>query len=208
MQSSWVVKLGGSLMQSRYLPLWLERLQEHGDRGIVIVPGGGVFADHVRQLQQRWRFDDNVAHKLALRAMEQYGLVLQALAGSLTVVRTYREIENAVSNRETALWFPWDMVADNRELAASWDITSDSLALWLAGLLQYQNLLLVKSVVPSDRVFSAHTLSGEGYLDNGFPGMLHENPVNVWCMGVDQYERLEELMHGPGEMTAAGRITD
>jgi len=207
MQSSWVVKLGGSLMQSRLLPIWLDRLQKYRHRGIVIVPGGGIFADHVRQLQHRWCFDDDVAHKLALRAMEQYALVLQALAGSLTVTRTRSEIEKAVTNGETALWFPWDMVADNRELAASWDITSDSLALWLAGSLQYQNLLLVKSVTPPECDFSAQSLSGKGYLDDGFPGYLRKNPVNVWLMAVDQYERLDTLIGGHEEAAVAGRIT-
>lgn len=196
MQSSWVVKLGGSLMQSRFLPLWLDLLQEHGDRGIVIVPGGGVFADHVRQLQQRWRFNDKVAHKLALRAMEDYGLVLQALAGSLVVTRTRGEIEKAVSKGKTALWFPHDMAADNRELAASWDITSDSLALWLAEKLGIRQLLIVKSNVPVNRNFTVESLSQGGYLDAAFSGMYKTSLVKAWWLEKSRLDTLTDLLDG------------
>ena len=62
----WVVKLGGSLAYSPELPHWLSALA-HTDA--VIVPGGGPFADTVRDAQQIWRFDDATAHAMALLAI-------------------------------------------------------------------------------------------------------------------------------------------
>ena len=55
MSIDWVVKLGGSLYDSRHLPCWLDALSK---TGAIVVPGGGGFADRVRQAQVRWRFGD------------------------------------------------------------------------------------------------------------------------------------------------------
>jgi aspartokinase-like uncharacterized kinase len=44
----WVVKLGGSLLGSPELPRWLDTLVKISDGKVLIVPGGGMFADAVR----------------------------------------------------------------------------------------------------------------------------------------------------------------
>src|SRR3546814_1733087 len=74
----WVVKLGGSLAGGPELTGWLDALAAGGG-SIVLVPGGGPFADAVRTMQRRWSFGDATAHHLALLAMEQYGLMLAGL---------------------------------------------------------------------------------------------------------------------------------
>ena len=45
----WVVKIGGSLSHDPALREWLTQLWEVGGGRVVIVPGGGDFADTVRQ---------------------------------------------------------------------------------------------------------------------------------------------------------------
>jgi aspartokinase-like uncharacterized kinase len=77
----WVVKLGGSLAGSERLREWLAALA--GQPGLVLVPGGGPFADAVRAAQGALRFDDATAHHLAMLAMEQYGRALCALQPGL-----------------------------------------------------------------------------------------------------------------------------
>ena len=54
-----VVKLGGSLADWDRLPHCLACLVP---LGLVIVPGGGPFADQVRTAYSRWRFDQATAH--------------------------------------------------------------------------------------------------------------------------------------------------
>ena len=44
----WVVKIGGSLSHDPMLRKWLVELCEVGGGRVVIVPGGGDFADKVR----------------------------------------------------------------------------------------------------------------------------------------------------------------
>ena len=70
-----VIKLGGSLSQAETLVSCLDRLeQQYKDKPVVIVPGGGAFADQVRLAQGRWQFDDITAHRMAILAMQQMAL--------------------------------------------------------------------------------------------------------------------------------------
>ena len=67
-----VVKLGGSLLGSPELAQWLNVLAKFSDGKVVIVPGGGLFANSVREAQQISNVSDAVAHQMALLAMDQY----------------------------------------------------------------------------------------------------------------------------------------
>src|SRR5262245_48515417 len=89
-----VVKLGGSYAYSSDLPGWLQTIA--GSAGtIVLVPGGGPFADVVRAAQPRMGFDDMAAHHMALLAMEQYGRALVALNASLVLAHSIAAIRRA-----------------------------------------------------------------------------------------------------------------
>src|SRR4051812_19171173 len=84
LQRAWIVKLSGSLAEWGPLVDWLKLLARHAaERPIIIVPGGGPFAHAVRNVQDVWRLDNPIAHRMALLAMEQYGLLLQGVCPSL-----------------------------------------------------------------------------------------------------------------------------
>ncbi|MCX8049417.1 MAG: uridylate kinase [Methylohalobius sp.] len=146
----WVVKLGGSLVEaSDHLSLseWLRVSAEHGGGRVILVPGGGPFANQVRRLQQRWQFSDSAAHRMALLAMQQMALLFLDLEPRLESCRT-AEIPSALARRKVALWRPEVAELDQDNVAASWTITSDSLAAWLARKIAARRLILVKSKVP------------------------------------------------------------
>ena len=64
-----VIKLGGSHAFAPQLKDWIGAVAAQAGR-IVLVPGGGPFADAVRDAQARMGFDDGAAHRMALLAME------------------------------------------------------------------------------------------------------------------------------------------
>ncbi len=143
----WVVKLGGSLNFTSNLKQWLKNLCEYGKGKVVIVPGGGRFADQVREHQRYWAFDDAVAHRMAILAMHQTGLLFSGIEPSFKLGRT-GEIKRILSRRKTAVWLP-DVKELNRDgVPANWAVTSDSLAAWLAEKLSAERLVLVKSKLP------------------------------------------------------------
>ena len=190
----WVVKLGGSLLNSSCLKQWLGIIAEHGVGRVVIVPGGGIFADQVRKAQVRWQFGDATAHRMALRAMEQFGLLLQGMKAGLIPARSETDINNTLNSNHVPIWFPYEMVAGNPEIAASWDITSDSLGLWLAEKLGCKQLVLVKSTVPENGNYAAEFLSQQGYLDNAFTEMLGGSFVKTWWLSHEELEKFSDLL--------------
>src|SRR5688500_9035310 len=120
----WVLKLGGSLFKAAELSAWLAALAEVGAGQVVIVPGGGPFADQVRSAQQRWDFDDATAHRMAVLAMEQYGLMLAGLEPRLTPAAAAAALLQGLERGKAMLWLPARMLADHPELPAAWDLSS------------------------------------------------------------------------------------
>ncbi|MDD5461544.1 MAG: uridylate kinase [Methylococcales bacterium] len=163
-----VVKLGGSLTESDALLHCLDSVEQnfpHG--GIIIVPGGGAFADQVRLAQQHWKFDDRTAHKMALLAMQQMALLFQGLKSHFTIAGSLADIQKMLNQQKIVIWSPDISELDKAGIQASWDITSDSLAAWLAGILSASKLILVKSAI-IDPALSLQELAKQGVIDKAF----------------------------------------
>lgn len=158
-----IVKLGGSLLTARSLPDCLRRAMTLPGR-VVIVTGGGVFADLVRQQQMDWQFDQLAAHRMAILAMQQMALLCQSLKPGLQMCRS---VEACLAAGDKAIWLPDWQELDQAGIAASWEITSDSLAAWLAGRLNASRLLLVKAG-EVESLASLATLQQQGLLDAAF----------------------------------------
>ena len=125
-----VVKLGGSL--HNHVPE-LATIFIHSPRPILIVPGGGRFADAVREM----KLSDEDAHWSAIRAMDQFGTHVAAF-GIKTTDRLSIPVESSVL-------LPYRCTRHFDPLPHSWDITSDTIAAWVAGRLKL-DLLVLKSV--------------------------------------------------------------
>jgi aspartokinase-like uncharacterized kinase len=138
-----VVKLGGSHALSPHLKHWLTAIaQTQGQT--VLVPGGGPFADAVRLAQPTMGFDDDTAHDMALMAMAQYGRALTNLAEGFTYADTLEAVRDAVAHEQIPIWSPWPMLRAHPDIPRSWDVTSDSLAIWLATTLNARRVILIK----------------------------------------------------------------
>jgi aspartokinase-like uncharacterized kinase len=202
-----VVKLGGSLAGAPMLADWLKVLAQAGGR-CVIVPGGGPFADQVRKLQRELGFDDATAHHLALLAMEQFGRILAALQPGLAPASNREEIDKALDSGQVPVWMPTEMTLDRPEIPESWQVTSDSLAAWLAGALNADRLVLVKSAAPPPGPVTAAELSRLGLVDPAFPGFLSKSGAAAWCLGPDQAAVLAAGLEGrePGGTSISSDI--
>ena len=100
-----VIKLGGSLSQSDTLVRCLYSIeQNYLDRAVVIVPGGGAFADQVRSAQQRWQFDDQTAHRMAILAMQQMALLINGLKSEFYIARSVTGIREQLYNQKIVIW--------------------------------------------------------------------------------------------------------
>ncbi|MBY0227500.1 MAG: uridylate kinase [Hyphomicrobium sp.] len=139
-----VLKLGGSLLESGRLTAVLDIVAKR-KRPVIVVPGGGRFADQVRDAQAANGFDDASAHRLALFAMHQMANVIASRSRHFAPAATKEEIGMAGVNGLVPVWLPSTMAGADPTIPKSWDMTSDSLAAWLAGEVGAKDVALVKS---------------------------------------------------------------
>jgi len=163
-----VIKLGGSLTQSGGLRECLDRIERrYRGRAAVIVPGGGAFADQVRLAQSVWRFDDGVAHRMALLAMQQTAWLLHGLKPQFAVVGSASALRERIGRNRTVIWSPDAAELERAGVRSGWDVTSDSLAAWLANTLSAGELILVKSAI-LDQVQDLAELARREVIDRAF----------------------------------------
>jgi aspartokinase-like uncharacterized kinase len=141
-----VIKIGGGLLG---VPGALEAVcATVGAMGrrepIVVVPGGGPFADLVRELDRDAGLSADVAHWMAILAMDQYAHLLAERIDGAELVEESGAVAGALAAGRVAVLAPsrWLRAAD--PLPHSWDATSDSVAAFVAGALDARRLVLVK----------------------------------------------------------------
>lgn len=191
----WVVKIGGSLLGREDLAQWLRVLTEHGKGKLVIVPGGGAFADTVRELQRRLGFPDFCAHRMALKAMEQYGLLLMSLNQQLVSGASEKELRHHLKAGKVPVWFPYGMVTQSPEIATGWDTTSDSLAAWLAARLGAQHLALVKCVCAPGMPVAVAEASRRGVVDRAILRFMRP-VIDTWWLQASEHEGFGPILRG------------
>jgi aspartokinase-like uncharacterized kinase len=111
---------------------------------IVVVPGGGPFADAVRTFEASHVLSADAAHWMAILAMDQYAHVLAERIVGARMVEDPGAIDEMVGSAGVAVLAPsrWMRAAD--VLPHSWQATSDSVAAFVAGALDAARLVLVK----------------------------------------------------------------
>lgn len=198
----WVVKLGGSLANSEELSQWLDVIATAGAGKIVLVPGGGPWADEVRAAQTREGFDDSVAHRKALRAMEQYAKVFAGMRANLVPAASIAEIHKVLRNGQIAVWMPYEMVVADPSIPESWDVTSDSLAAWLAKQLNAAALLLVKSLKIDGPQPGIEDLMRRGWVDSAFAKFTSGMHLQISLLGQGDQEAAERMLRTAGTAVA------
>lgn len=189
-----VVKIGGSLAKSGRLRDILDRVSARR-RPVVIVPGGGVFADAVRDAQAQLSFDEALAHRLALRAMHQTAEVLAALSDSVTMVETLDGIAAALQCGEVPVWLPLAMLENDPNIPADWSMTSDGIAAWLAERLGGAPVVLLKSASVA-REAGLEGLQNSGVIDAVFPSIVQRAKLDWTVLGAGDEAIFEQLLAG------------
>jgi 5-(aminomethyl)-3-furanmethanol phosphate kinase len=179
-----VIKLGGSFAFSPRLRDWIAAISACAGRA-VIVPGGGPFADAVRSAQASMGFDDRAAHRMGLLAMEQYGCAIAGMDPRLSLADSPELIDQGLAGGKVPVWQPARMALDNTGIPESWDVTSDSLAAWLAGRIGAERLILVKHIEVKEKAAPAGVLAAHDIVDRAFANFLAASGVPAFILGPD-----------------------
>jgi aspartokinase-like uncharacterized kinase len=198
-----VVKVGGGLGRGagdealRALCTALGRLGER--HPLLVVPGGAWFADAVREADRRFALPATTSHHMAVLGMEQFGWLLSDL-----IPGAVRSAELRADARRTAVLLPAALPLDG--LPAAWQVTSDSIAAWVAARAGAGRLVLVKEVDGLYAAWPAHgdpiarmtpaelgALAPAG-VDEHLPTVLQGASFETWVISGRDPERLVELI--------------
>ncbi|GJE09794.1 MULTISPECIES: uridylate kinase [Methylobacterium] len=174
-----VFKIGGSLEADPHRRRAVLQALADGTHGrCIVVPGGGTFAGAVRAAQAREGFSDAEAHRRALDAMSDAAGIFRGIEPRL--VQSFEPW--AESTTVTArIWNPRRLRGGHPDIPETWDVTSDSLALWLAGRIDADRCVLVKSADAAGGQDAA-TLAQHGLVDAAFPAFAarYGGRIEIW----------------------------
>ena len=102
-----VVKVGGSIAEhpAKLRDLCVKLSEISKKTRLIVVPGGGEFADVVRSLDKRFSLSCAVSHRMAILGMDQYGLLLSDLMPNSVTVNELGEIENFLNSGKSPRFF-------------------------------------------------------------------------------------------------------
>jgi aspartokinase-like uncharacterized kinase len=179
-----VVKIGGSL--TGRFPRLIPAIQRC-DCPLLIVPGGGPFADAVREAG----VDEESSHWMAIAAMDQVGWWIASFGVEPTDLI---EIPEQIS-----VLLPYAELRGCDPLPHSWEVTSDVIAAWVASRLGL-DLLLIKSV---DGLYSGGELIEEvtspllcDEVDPSFLPFVFEHGIRVQVVNGRHEDRVAGALRG------------
>ncbi len=192
----WIVKIGGSLLGSPELSRWLEVLVKFSKGHVIIVPGGGLFADAVRAAQNLTNASDAIAHQLALLAMDQFGLLLAGMNDGLVTASSELEIAERGWQHRAMVWLPSQMILADQSIPQNWQVTSDSLSAWLANKLGAEQLILVKSKslisYQKENVCHPQLLADDDLIDSQLMHYIAGKKYQTWLLHKADYSVFDE----------------
>ena len=179
-----VVKMGGSLLShvSRIVPVLCA-----SPNPLLVIPGGGGFADIVRQSE----VNNDAAHWMAVAAMDQYGWVL-ASHGMATTRRL-------MIPTKTCVLLPYCVMRRLDPLPHTWDVTSDTIAAWIAGILGAELLVLksVDGITENGILQTGITEPVESdVVDPGFIPYVIDNRIRVTILNGTRPELIKKYLRG------------
>jgi aspartokinase-like uncharacterized kinase len=178
-----VIKVGGSLAT---IPHALERVcaelaRASQDHRLLVIPGGGPFADAVRAFERHVGISSDAAHWMAILAMDQYAHVLAGRIAGAVLVDEPGALADRVARGRAAVLAPSRWMRSADVLPHTWEATSDSIAAFVAGALDAARLILIKPTDAGDTV--------DPYFTTALPRGL---PFSV--IGYDRIEQLSQRL--------------
>ncbi len=136
-----VVKIGGSLFPNYAIDL-ANKLKSTNS---CIVLGGGEFANLIRKYNDEQHFSEEINHWTAIDCMDILSKLVDDKVDSTKLAYSIEDINQISAEGFTPIFIVSKFLRDEDPFECSWDVTSDSIAAYVAHLLN-ANLLIVTNV--------------------------------------------------------------
>lgn len=187
----WVIKLGGSWITNPRLKELIHKLYYFRDAPIILLLGGGKFVDSIRFAHKYIKFDEELAHKLSVKATETYARIIENVVPE-KVTFTYK-LNELTKKKKLEIFFPYDELNKDKLFKKNWNSTSDSIACWVAKKLQCRGVIFIKSVSFKEITScNLDRLQKNGILDRNMHNYIKSN-MSLKIVGPEIFEKINEL---------------
>ncbi len=183
----WVLKIGGSWITNPNLKTLLKRLEKKKRGKIIIVAGGGCFADSVRFAFKKTRMSEKTANTLALKSTEIFSSYMKDINKNLYLTSNKRFKKNSIN-----VWLPSITLSKEKSFKKNWNSTSDSIAAWLSKNIKAEGVVFVKSLKKFKKINKLGVLQKKNIIDKNVSTYLKSFKGEIKITGLNILKILEK----------------
>ena len=147
--TSAIFKIGGKILENfEDLSSTISQLTHLYNKGrikkIILIPGGGSLANFIRQVYTELQFTEELGHWMGIISMNYNGIELGKKFPELDVIESINRLKKL--EKTLCIFLPYRFLKEMDKLPHSWDVTSDSITLYLAKELEIPHCFLIKDI--------------------------------------------------------------
>lgn len=144
-----IFKIGGKILENtENLESTIAQLtklyEENILQRIILIPGGGSYANFIRKVDAELKLGDDLAHWMAIYSMNYNGIELNRKYPELELIEDLKAFQD--SKKIFCVFLPYNYLRKNDNLPHNWEVTSDSIALHIAVQLHLNKCFLIKDI--------------------------------------------------------------
>lgn len=209
----WIIKIGGSLFPENAVALCkalkIFKDSDKLNQRIMLICGGGEFANKIRDYDSEMNFSDSTSHETAIMCMDIVGALLADKMEDLITVRSIGEADLICDQNKIPVLLASTVMERLDPLEHSWRVSSDSIALFISNLVKAKLLIAtdVDGIYTHDpclddakliKNISAKKLLnfGETSVDEFLPELLMKYKSKCYVVNGKYPERIISIIEG------------
>ena len=174
----------------------------------LFVIGGGEFANLIRKYDVEIGFSQDVTHETAIDSMDILAKLLNDKLAFTEISYTIEEANRISDSNKIPIMICSEILKENEPFKHSWDVTSDSIAAYIASLLNAKLLIAtnVNGIYTKDPSLSGAELISEidvnelltfdeSSVDLMLPALLIEHGLDCYVVNGEYPERALSIMN-------------
>jgi hypothetical protein len=209
----WVIKVGGSLFPEKAIELCESIIalnnSARSPKKIVLICGGGSFANKIRIYDHDMHFSNTANHNSAIMCMDIIGTLLADKVEGLEVAKSIDSVKSILNHGSLPVLIPTKIFESHDPFEHSWRVSSDSLSMYISDLLKAKLLIAtdVDGIYTHDpshddakliKFISAKKLLnfGETSVDEFLPELLIRYNSNCYVVNGKYPDRVISIIEG------------
>lgn len=173
----------------------------------LFVVGGGEFANLIRKYDSQIGFSEDVTHETAIDSMDILAKLLNDKLAFTQISYTIEEAKRISDSNKIPIMICSQILQENEPFEHSWDVTSDSIAAYIASLLEAKLLIAtnVNGIYTKDPSLSGAELINEidvnellsfdeSSIDLSLPTLLIEYGLDCYVVNGEYPQRVLSIM--------------